>query len=88
MKNFPVSFSSNKNIPVIPSGSFAKLIALFYHNKYHTDIESVVAHIRNKIWIFKLRNIVTEIDKRCKLCLLKRKKMAAQVMENLPDVRS
>ena len=43
MKNFPISFSSNKNIPVVPSGNFAKLIALFYHNKYHTDIESVVA---------------------------------------------
>merc|ERR1711867_161241 len=88
MKNFPVSFSSNKNIPVVPSGNFAKLIALFYHNKYHTDIESVVAHIRNEIWILKLRNIVTEIDKKCKLCLLKRKKMAAQVMGNLPEVRS
>ncbi len=70
IKNFPVSFSSNKNILIIPSVNFAKLIALFYHNKYHTDIESVVAHIRNEVWIIKLRNIVTEIDKKCKLCLL------------------
>jgi len=88
MKNFPTSFSSNKNIPVVPSGNFTKLIALFYHNKYHTDIESVVAHIRNEVWIIKIRNIVTEIDKKCKLCLLKRKKMAAQIMGNLPEVRS
>ena len=55
IKNFPVSFSKNQNIPILPTGNLSKLIVEHYHNKYHTDIESVVAHIRNEVWIINLR---------------------------------
>ena len=84
VKNFPVSFSSKQQIPVIPCGNFAKLIAQYYHDKYHTDIDSVVAHVRNYVWIIKIRKVVSDIDKKCKICLIKRKKMASQIMGNLP----
>ena len=87
VKNFPVSFSNNVQIPVIPYGILAKLIAKHYHNKYHTDIDSVVAHIRNDVWVVKIRKLVSSIDKYCKFCLIKRKKMAAQIMGNLPEFR-
>ena len=87
IKNFPISFSANQFIPILPCGALAKLIAEYYHNKYHTDIESVVAHIRNEVWIIKIRKLVSGIDKKCKLCLIKRKKMAAQMMGELPEFR-
>ena len=87
IKNFPISFSSKYNIPIVPYGTLAKLIAEHYHKKYHSDIDSVMAHIRNEVWIIKIRQLVTEIDKKCKFCLIKRKKMAAQMMGDLPEFR-
>ena len=43
MKNFPVSFSSNKNIPIIPSGNFA-IIAMKETSKLeHFEVRYPIA---------------------------------------------
>ena len=49
IKNFPVTFTSNSDIPILPSGNLAKLIVRFYHDKRHTDIDTVVAMIRRDV---------------------------------------
>ena len=87
IKNFPVGFSNKENIPIVPPGPLAKLIASYYHNIYHADIDSTVAHIRNDVWIPRIRKLVTEVDKKCKYCLIKRKKLSKQMMGDLPTFR-
>ena len=88
VKNFPVGFSNKEVfVPVLPNGPLARILAQYYHDKYHTDIDSVVTHIRNEVWILNIRKIVSAVDKRCKICLIKRKKMASQLMGDLPEFR-
>ena len=87
IKNFPVSFSNKEKLPVVPYGPLAKLVAKHYHDKYHADIDSIVAHIRNDVWIPKIRKLVSEFDKRCKFCLIKRRKVTTQMMGDLPSFR-
>ena len=87
IRNFPVGFSSKENLPVMPSGPLAKLVAKYYHDKYNVDIDSTVAHIRNDMWIPKVRKLVSEFDKKCKFCLIKRRKLSTQLMGDLPAFR-
>ena len=87
VKNFPVSFTGNSEIPIIPYGVLAKLIVLHYHDKYHVDIDTIVAHVRRDVWVIKVRRIAAAIDSRCRICLEKRKRIASQSMGYLPDSR-
>ena len=73
IKNFPVTFTSNSDIPILPSGNLAKLIVRFYHDKRHTDIDTVVAMTRRDVWILKARRLATDLDKKCVICKNKRK---------------
>ena len=79
--------ANHKEVPFLPCGALAKLIVMHYHNRYHVDIDDTVVHVRNEVWIPKARKLASDLDKNCKICLLKRKKLAAQVMGNLPDCR-
>ena len=89
VKNFPVKFSGeNDKIYVLPPGVFAERIARHYHNKYHKDIDTTVAHIRKEFWIPRIRKIVTKIDGECKFCLIQRRKITEQIMGDLPLFRS
>ena len=88
VKNFPQGFSTNQNIPILPYGVLAKLILVHYHNKYHNEVDTIVAHARRDVWIVKARKIASFIDIRCLICKLKRKKLASQIMEELPEFRS
>ena len=87
IKNFPVSFSHNQDIPIVPDSAFGKLIVRYYHDKYHKDIDTTVALVRHDVWVIKARKFATQIDKRCRICLEKRKIMASQVMGDLPSFR-
>ena len=78
---------NHTEVPFLPNGALAKLIVMHYHNRYHVDVDDTVVHVRNEVWIPKIRKLASDLDKNCKICLLKRKKMAAQVMGNLPDCR-
>ena len=88
VKNFPVSFSSDNKIPIIPYGVLAKLIVLFYHDKYHREIDTIVTFVRSDVWVVKARKIASAIDIRCRICLEKRKRLASQQMGSLPSFRS
>ena len=88
IKNFPKYFASNPNIPIIPSGSLAQLIIRKYHMKYHRQVDTVVTHVRNEVWIIGARKIASKIDRKCITCIKARKKLAEQVMGDLPEERS
>ena len=88
VRNFPVGFSSDHNIPIIPYGVLAKLIVLYYHNKHHREVDTTVTFVRNDVWIVKARKIASGIDARCRFCLEKRKRLAGQQMGTLPSFRS
>ena len=89
VKNFPYTFSNQDNsVFAMPASTFAKSVALFYHNKFHKDVDTVVAHIRKEFWIPQLRKIVSMIDKHCKFCLIIRQKVSSQFMGDLPLHRS
>ena len=88
VKNFPVGFSGERNIPIIPYGSLGKLIVLYYHNKHHRDVDTTVAYVRSDAWVVKARKLASVIDSKCRICLENRKKVASQEMGLLPDFRS
>ena len=88
VKNFPVGFSTNADIPIIPYGDLAKLIVLYYHKKHHRDADTTVAMVRREVWPIRARKIASEIDSKCKLCKIKRKKLASQRMGDLPPHRT
>ena len=88
VKNFPIGFSTNSDIPIIPYGQLAKLIVLYHHQKHHKDVDTVVAIVRKEVWIIKARKIASEIDSKCKICKEKRKSYASQKMGDLPIYRS
>ena len=46
VRNFPLSFTVQDKIPIIPHSSFAKKVILFYHNKYHKEVDTIVANVR------------------------------------------
>ena len=87
IKNFPLTFARDSDIPILPYGTLAKLIVQHYNDKKHTDIDTVVAMVRRDVWILKARKIATEIDKRCIICRIKRKKTSDQLMGDLPSYR-
>ena len=88
VKNFPVSFSTNSDIPIIPFCQLAKLIVLYHHQKHHRDVDSIVAKVRKEAWPIKVRKIAASVDSKCRICKEKRKFYASQRMGDLPDYRS
>ena len=88
IKNFPLKFSGNREIPIIPYGVLGKLIILYYHNKHHRDVDTTVTFARSDVWVVKARKIASAIDTRCRTCLEKRNKLSSQQMGELPSYRS
>ena len=87
VKNIPKTFSQEENIPIIKSGSFAKLVVQYYHNRSHTQVDTVVSFVRNDIWIIGARKLASAFDRKCIDCLRKRQARAEQVMGDLPECR-
>ena len=88
VKNFPVGFSTKSQIPILPASPLGRLAVLHYHNRHHKEPDTIVAHTRMDIWVVSCRKIASSIDSKCVICLLGRKRRAAQVMGDLPPVRS
>ena len=65
VKLFPVGFSGKEEIPYLPPGKLAELVAMKNHYKCHVDIDTIVCHIRNQVFVPNLRKIVSKIDKNC-----------------------
>ena len=89
-KNFPKGFSSDNDgpIPIIPYGALGKSVVLYYHNKYHKEMDTIVVHVRRDVWVIRARKIAATLDVRCRICLERRKICAGQMMGQLPMERS
>ena len=85
VSNFPEGFSDNDNIPILPYGALSKLVVAYYHDKFHKEVDTIVAHVRRDVWVVKARKIATSIDKRCRICLERRKRWSGQKMGELPS---
>ena len=48
IKNFPIKFGPNEEIPVLQCSRQAKLIVRHYHLKTHRDIDTVVSAVRTE----------------------------------------
>ena len=88
VSNFPISYDGNYEVPIVPYGPLGRLIMLHYHDKHHREVDTVVAVARADVWVVKARKLAAEWDNKCKICLIKRQKIAGQVMGNLPSFRS
>jgi hypothetical protein len=88
VKNFPISFSSNSHIPILPASPLGKLVVLYYHNKYHKEPDTIVTHTRRDVWVVSCRKFASSVDSKCVICRLRRKQRAAQLMGDLPPIRS
>ena len=88
VKNFPVGFAKNSDIPVLPYSDFAKLVVQYHHYRHHRDVDTIVTLIRREIWPVKVRKLVSSIDSKCVECKIKRKQLISQSMGELPSCRS
>ena len=69
-RNFPEGFSSGKdNIPILPYGTMAKLVVKYYHDRFHKEPDTIIAHVRQDVWIIKARKIAATLDQMCRICL-------------------
>ena len=57
VKNFPIQFTKNSEIPVLPCGAFGKLVVLYHHNRHHRDVDTVVTLVRREVWPIKVRKL-------------------------------
>ena len=89
VKNFTIKFDGVDDfVFVLPKCVLAEKIAMYFHKKFHKDIDTIVTHIRKEFWIPQLRKIVTKIDKNCQFCLISRQKVSSQLMGSLPECRT
>lgn len=89
IKNFPIAFSGHcQEIPVLPPSKLSELIVKHYHDKFHNEVDTTVAHVRNDYWVIRCRKLASRVDNTCIYCKLQRKSMAKQVMGELPDFRT
>ena len=88
VKNFPIQFTKNSDIPVLPCGAFAKLVVQYHHNRHHRDVDTVVTLVRREVWPIKVRKLATAVDSKCVDCKIKRKHPMGQSMGELPSYRS
>ena len=88
VKNFPIQFTKNSEIPVLPFSAFAKLVVQYHHNRHHRDVDTIVTLVRREVWPIKVRKIASALDSKCVDCKIKRKQPMGQSMGELPSYRS
>ena len=88
IKLFPIGFEGSQEVPYLPQGHFARMIATKVHNKYHVDVDTTACHVRRNVFIPQLRRILGCIDRNCIICKLKRNKFSGQRMGALPHFRT
>ena len=79
VKKFPVCFCQNTQIPVLPYGKLAQLVVLYYHNRHHRDVDTIVTMVRNNVWPVKVRKLASAMDSKCVDYKVKRKKLAERI---------
>ena len=88
VKNFPIQFTKNSEIPVLPCSAFTKLVVQYHHNRHHRDVDTIVTLVRREVWPIKVRKIASAVDSKCVDCKIKRKEPMGQSMGELPSYRS
>ena len=88
VRNFPIKFAGNPHIPILVASALGRMVVNHYHNKFHRDPDTIVAHTRNDVWVIGCRKFASSIDKKCKICICARQHRAAQIMGYLPSLRS
>ena len=63
------------------------LYARWIHNQDHLAVNATLCNIRNKFWIPRVKQIVTNIRNKCVICKRLNKKTQEQIMGSLPDCR-
>ena len=88
VKNFPIGFTSNSNVPVLSYSKLSRLVVLYHHNRHHRDVDTTVTVVRSDVWPIKVRKLATSIDSKCVDCKIKRRQPAGQSMGDLPSFRT
>ncbi|XP_062143168.1 uncharacterized protein LOC133850923 [Drosophila sulfurigaster albostrigata] len=71
------------------SSSFARLLVRFTHRiSLHGGNQVVMRLIRSRFWIPKLKVLVKSTINSCKVCVIYRKRLQAQMMGDLPKERA
>ena len=68
VKNFPVKFGPNIEIPVLPCSRLAELIVRHHHLKTHRDIDMVVSAVGTEFWPIKMRKLAAKQEARYIVC--------------------
>ena len=79
VKNFPIGFSSNKEIPVLSCSKLAELIVKYHHYRMHRDIDTVVSVVQHEFWPIKVRKLAAKVESTCLDCKMIRARPEGQV---------
>lgn len=83
-----LEYSTKHPIILESKHPLSTLIVKNYHEKsMHQGNETVVNYIKQKFFIFGLRNLVKSVSKSCQFCINKRSAPLSQIMGNLPQFR-
>ena len=66
VQNFPIKFGGNYNIPILPASTLGRLVVSHYHNRFHKEVDTIVAHTRNDVWVINCRKFASAIDSRAR----------------------
>ena len=88
IKNFPIKFGPNEEIPVLPCSRQAELIIMHYHLKTHRGIDMVVPAMRTEFWPIKVRKLAAKQEAKCLVCKMIRAQTEGQIMGDLPSYRT
>ena len=78
----------NLDLPLLPGDhAFSKLYSAKIHNESHLGVSSIMAKVRLRFWVTKLRKILSSIRARCVTCKKGGKHLEKQIMGDLPDFR-
>ena len=57
ISKFPIGYDDKHEVPIVPFGPLGRLIMLYYHDKYHHEVDTVVAVARADVWVEKARKL-------------------------------
>ena len=70
---------------LMPGTRLARLIMIEAHEQTHRqDVRDVMARARSRAWIVRARGLAKAVVKSCPECRLKSKKLASQIMSEVP----
>ncbi|XP_055919024.1 uncharacterized protein LOC129951048 [Eupeodes corollae] len=88
LQNATLTYDQKHPIVLKPDHNFSRLIIEDAHEKtLHGGIHQVIAHIRNRFWIFNMKRTVKKYINKCFTCFKNAPKPLQQLMGSLPAPR-